>query len=149
MEYVKTLVAAASLYAVAAALAPEREGVRRATMIAFSVLFMVAILPHGSLPSLDPSLWFPDEEEVNEEDYAAYLKEATEKSIATELGERFSVGDGDLRVSSDFSYANGRVTVTRLTVMLTPTGFLADVPSLVRYVEEYYEMECEVIALDA
>ncbi len=147
MEYIKTLVAAASLYAVAAALAPEREGVRRASLIAFSLLFMAAILPRGSLPSLDLSLFFPDEEEVKEEDYAAFLKETTERSIAADLCERFSITEKNMTLSSDFSYEEGRISVTRLTVALSGTGLLGDVPSLVRYVEEYYGMKCEVVTL--
>ena len=39
-------------------------------------------------------------------------------------------------------------TLTRLTVALTPKGYAADVPSLLRYVEKYYGLECEVISLD-
>ncbi len=144
MEYLKTAVSAAALYAVAAGLAPEREGVKKACTLACSLLLLLALLPKGGLPSLSfPSLL--PEEEVSEEAYAERVKELTEKSIEEELCRRFSVGEGRLSVDSDLSYAEGKVTVTRLTVTLSGTGVLADVPALIKHVKENYGMKCEVI----
>lgn len=144
MEYLKTAVSAAALYAVAAGLAPEREGVKRACALAFSLLLILALLPKGGLPSLSFPSILP-EEEITEEDYAERLKEMTEKSIEEELCRRFSVGAGRLSVDSDLSYAEGKVTVTRLTVTLSGAGILADIPALIKHVEENYGMKCEVI----
>lgn len=145
MEYLKTLISAAALYAVAVALAPEREGVRRACTIAFSLLLIVALLPQEGLSDLSLSFPLPDEETVGEEVYAERLKEMTEQSIEKELRDRFSVKDGSLSVDSDFSYADGRVSITCLTVSLSGAAVLADTPTLLRYVEENYGMKCEVI----
>ena len=90
------------------------------------------------------ALPLPDDESVGEEAYEAQIKKTTEESMAKELRERFSVGEGNLSVSSDLSYREGRVTLTRVTVHLRKGGLLADAPALVRYVEENYKVECEV-----
>lgn len=145
MEYLRTVVSAAALYAVAVGLAPEREGIKKTCTLAFSLLLILALLPRGGLFDLSFSLTLPEEEAVGEEAYAERLKEMTETSIKEELCRRFSVAEERLSVDSDFSYAEGRVSVTRLWVTLSGTGVLADVPALVRYVEEDYGMKCEVI----
>ena len=144
MSFLKTVVAAAALYAVAVALAPEREGVKKACVTAFSLLLILALLPKGGLGDLSLALPLPDEEAVGEEVYAEEIKRVTEESIAQELREGFSVAKEDLSLSSDFSYKEGKVTLTRVTVHLRRSGVLANVPSLVRYVEENYKVKCEV-----
>ena len=145
MEFLRTAVAAVALYAVGMALTPEKEGIKKACSTAFSLLLILVLLPRGGLGELSFSLFLPEEEVVGEEVYAEKLKEMTEKSVEEELCQRFSVKEGNLSVASDFSYRNGRVTVTHLTVTLKGTGVLADAPGLLRHVEENYGMECEVI----
>ena len=144
MSFLRTAVAAAALYAVAVALAPEREGVKKACTTVFSLLLIVALLPKGGLGELSLALPLPDDESVGEEAYEAQIKKTTEESMAKELRERFSVGEGNLSVSSDLSYREGRISLTRVTVYLRKGGLLADAPALVRYVEENYKVECEV-----
>ena len=145
MGFLRTAVAATALYAVGVALAPEREGIRKACLTAFSLLLLLSLVPKGGLGDLSLSLPLPDEETVGEEIYAERLKETTEESVARELRERFSVAEGNLSVSSDFLYAEGKVSLSYIAVKLKKGGLLSDVPGLVRYVEENYKVRCEVI----
>ena len=144
MGFLPTVVAAVALYAVGVALAPEREGIRKACLTAFSLLLILSLLPKGGLGDLSLALPLPDEETVGEETYAAQLKKTTEESVARELRERFSIAEGSLSVSSDFSYRAGEVSLSYIAVTLGKSGFLADIPTLVRYVEENYKVRCEV-----
>jgi hypothetical protein len=144
MGFLRTAVAAAALYAVAVALAPEREGIKKACVTAFSLFLILALLPQGGFEDLTFALPLPDEEAVGEEAYAEEIKRVTEESMARELRERFSVAKENLSLSSDFSYKEGKVTLTCVTVHLSRSGVLSDVPALVRHVEENYKIKCEV-----
>lgn len=144
MGFLRTAVAAAALYAVAIALAPEREGVKKACATVFSLLLIVALLPKGGFDELSLALPLPEDEAVGEEAYEEQIKKTAEESMARELRKRFAIEEEHLSVSSDFSYKEGQVSLTRITVHLRRSGLLADTPALVRYVEENYKVECEV-----
>ena len=153
-EYLSSILLVSAVTAILGAL-PSEERVRRTVSFALSVTVLAAVvlpLPGlltglgGDLSAVIDSL---DGEALGGGDW---LEEETLATVADGLSEhlceRYSVGEGDLSVAVDGDVVDGVVILVRVTLSLAPRAQIANVPGLVRYIEENTGAECEVIYLE-
>ena len=143
MEHVKALVGALLLLSVAAALAPLREGIRRAVTAAFSVIFILLLLPKDL--SFDPhSLLFPlsKGEAADTETYEELLEDSFEEGLAASLSERFSIKRECIRL--DARLVGEEMRPAHVSVTLSGEGVTADATGIVSYLTACYGCTCEI-----
>lgn len=145
MTLFKSICAAAALISIASLFLPKRAGVRKATVTAFSLIFLLAILPRGGLSELSSLLSLPDTPAVQEsESYEQAVKESFLDGVKQDLCSRFDLDKEALSVESDLSLTAGEAHLSYLHILLGGKNFFADVPSVLRYVEGSYGVDCEV-----
>lgn len=126
-------------------LLPEREGVKRAALTAFSLIFLLCLLPGGgdfALPDLFPS--HSESEAVSGEVYEQTVKEQAILAVKDDLCRRFALQDNALALAGDVTLDGDGFTIHSLVLTLSGTGFFANVTSLLGYIEENYTKHCEV-----
>ncbi len=145
MEYAKAALSAISLISIASVLAPSREGVRRATLSAFSVILLVLLIPRGELDF--SSLFSFGEADIPEESAPAYSeawKGSVENGIRDDISSRFSLDKEDIAVSCTLLFEENEVEITRLSLTLSGDGVLADATGMLRYIEKNYGVFAEL-----
>lgn len=144
MDFFRSVVAAAALTGIAAALAPAKDGIRRAVMTALSVLFIFTVAV--SATNSDPSGLFPELSfDIPESDIPlCTFEEGVEMGIKEDLRRAFSLSDAEVEVEATIAAVENTVTVNHLTVILYGGALRTDTLALVRYVANTYSAECEV-----
>lgn len=145
MEYAKAILCALSLISVATALAPSREGVRRATLSAFSIILLFLLLPRGEI---DLSSLFSFDEVITPEAstpvYSEAWREGVENGIRDDLASRFSLDKEDIAVSAALLFEENEVTLTHLSLTLSGGGVYSDATGMLRYIEKSYGVFAEL-----
>lgn len=145
MEYAKAALSAISLISIASALAPSREGLRRATLSAFSVILLVLLIPRGELDF--SSLFSFGEADIPEESAPAYSeawKAGVENGIRDDISSRFSLDKEDIAVSCTLLFEENEVEITHLSLTLSGDGVRADATGMLRYIEKNYGVFAEL-----
>lgn len=150
-EYLTALLLVSAVTAVLSFLSGE-GATKKGVQFALSLVVLAAVvLP---LPGLVGRI--PDEygdvldrlrgEYTEGEDYwqAATLA-AVEEGIALHLCERYGLLEGELSVSALGDIVDGTVILHRVTLSVRGGAWAADLPGMIRYVEENTGAECEVI----
>lgn len=154
-EYLTTLLVVSAVTAVLGLL-PSEGGVRRAVSFGLAVAVLsVTLLPlPGLLSSAGGELsGVLDRLEESESEENGFLLgktiAAVEEGIAAHLCERYGIKEGALSVSCDGDIVDGTLLLRRVTLSLSPSAATADVPSIVRYIENNTGADCEVIYREA
>lgn len=145
MEYFTSALSAISLFSLATALAPSREGIRRAVLSAFSVILLLLLIPRGEL-DLSSLLSF-DTQEVPEESAPAYSEawqSGVENGIRDDICQRFSLKKEDVSVHCTLCFSESEVKIAHLSLTLSGGGALSDATGMLLYIEESYGVYAEI-----
>ena len=145
-EAIKTVCIGAAFLSLATLLLPEREGVRRASLTAFSLAFLLFLTSIGSDLSLTALLpRVENSEAISGDAYEETVEKETLAALKADLCRRFSIQADALTLSGSISFSeDGALHLDTLVLTLLGTGFFADVGSLLHYIDENYNAECEV-----
>ncbi len=145
MEYLSTALACAVFISLAALLAPARESVRRACLSAFSVVFLLALIPKDMDLSFEGLLFAPvDTEYEAGEDYRETWREGIEEGLLYDLCASFSLEKDHIAIESRVSHTENEVRIDYLSVTLTGKNVYADATGMVRYIEKNYGCASEI-----
>ena len=149
-DYLRALTFAAALVSLALLFFPERRGLRRTAQTAFSLLFLLLLLPRdGSfLPKELLSLSDPPKIEAGT-DYQNALSSSVSEGIRRDLASRFSLSEADLSIETDLILTEEALTGSYLYLFLGGKNFFADATAILRYVESTYGVRCEVCYVGA
>ena len=143
-----SLVALGGIFALLSHVLPEREEVRRAVSLLFSVLLLVFLFrPFLSLDFLEPVLDFKEDIQNSdavtegEKDLAEQRKAAVKEGIREKLCDKFDLDPENLRVEADFL---PDFSLTRLTVYLSGRDALSNLVAIERYGRENFYENFEV-----
>ena len=146
MEYLTSFLSAAALISVASALAPAKEGVRRAVLSAFSVILLFLLIPRGGELSLHDLFSFTEESTVTEA--APVLGEAwkagVENGIRDDLCQKYDLSADEVSVACTLKNEENTVTVTHLSLTLSGKSALADATGMLLYIEKNYGTYAEI-----
>lgn len=153
-DYLVTVLLVSAVTAVLGIL-PSDEKLKKTVSLSLSLILLSAVvLP---LPALLSDL---------PRDYAAYLEEldgeiqsgsdyleektldAVGEGIAAHLAERYGIKRGAISVAVSGDIVDSTVILRHVAVSLAPSAQTADVRSIIYYVEENTNAECEVIYLE-
>lgn len=146
MEYFKAAVAALALVSIASALAPAREGVRRATLSALSVILLLLLIPRTG--ALDLSSLFTWDSDSTTTDSAPVYSEAwqagVENGIRDDLSARFSLPRESVSVAASLAFTEEEVKITHLSLTLSGDAALGDATGMLLYIEKSYGVYAEI-----
>ncbi len=145
LEYLKSLCAASALLSLSLLLFPNRQGLKRAAGIVFSLLFLLLLLPRDGSFSLDTLLSLSDPPDVAAgELYENALATSVTEGIREDLATRFSLDEDALRIETDLCLSAEALSGSYLRLYLGKENFFADATGVLRYVEKTYSVSCEV-----
>ena len=144
MDYLKALLGASALVSIATAFAPMREGVRRAVLSAFAVVFLLLLIPKDL--ALDFS--FPQALPEASTDAAVYYtdawQEGLERGLLLDLCDKFSLDRDAISLQSEVTVHENTVEISYLSVTLHGENAFADATGMVRYIEKAYGCRSEI-----
>lgn len=146
MEFLKPLTFAAAFLSLALLFLPEKEGIRRAATLLFSLLFLLLLLPRDGSFSVSDLLPNVKENAIAEESetYSALLADSVREGIRLDLSGRFALDSEELTLETDISLTEKGISGTYLRLLLGKANFFADATSIIRYAENTYSVICEV-----
>ena len=150
-EYLTSLLAVSAVTAVLSLLSGEGAAKKGVTLALSLILLSTVILPLPGLLSKIPDEYgaLLDRLEGEYPDAEGYWQAATmaavEEGIARHLCERYGLAGDALSVSAHGDIVDGTVILHRVTLSVSGGAWAADLPGIVRYVEENTGAECEVI----
>ncbi|MBP3437336.1 MAG: hypothetical protein J6K61_05470 [Clostridia bacterium] len=149
MTYIKALLETAVFLGVAAAIAPLQPKIRKIVLFAFALVFLSIMLrAEGGEDFLEKLLPQISEEDIQADGLEAVYKEGTEEGLVIDLCQRFSLDKNNVKATVLLQQEDNTIRVSFVRVFLYGTNVFKDIPSLVRYIEETYQTECEVILND-
>ncbi len=152
-DYLIALLVTSAVTAILSLL-PSDEKMRKTVNFVLSIgVLSAVVLPLPTLLSSLPSDYSAILErldfEVGEEDYLQKVTlEAVGEGMAAHLSERYGIRAEDISVTAEGDTVDDTVILRHITVMLAGRAASADIPSLVRYVEEETGADCEVIYIE-
>ncbi len=145
LAFFKTLCVAAAFLSLALLFLPEKPGIRKASLSAFSLLFLLLLIPKDGSFDLHGLLSFSDAPDPEAGDaYTETVTEAVERGILSDLCTRFSLSSENARVESDLSPSSEGVSGSYLRLFLGEENFFADAGAVMRYIKNTYGVDCEV-----
>lgn len=145
LAFFKTLCVCAAFLSLAVLFLPEKPGIRKASLSAFSLLFLLLLIPKDGTFDLNSLLSLSDSPEAEVGDaYTETVTEAVERGILADLCSRFSLSAEGISVESDLLPCSEGFSGTYLHLWLGKENFFADAGAVIRYVENTYNVDCEV-----
>lgn len=143
-EFLRSLVLAAAFLSLAVLFIPEKAGIRKASLSALSLLFLLLLFPKDGSFSLEALLPGEDVPAPPNAGYSEILKEAVEEGIRKDLVERFSLNANAVQIKTDLTASEAGLLGSYLRLSLGRENFFADAGAILRYVEATYGVDCEV-----
>ncbi len=145
MEYLSTLLILAVFLSFASMLSPMKEKIKRACLSAFSVIFLLSLIPKDADFSFRDLISVSvDEIPDASEDYRDAWQEGIEAGLLKDLVARFSLNEENIVLESRIAHAENTVTIEYLSVTLTGKNICADVPGIALYIQKNYGCHSEI-----
>ncbi|MBQ7376735.1 MAG: hypothetical protein IJW71_00205 [Clostridia bacterium] len=148
--YFLTAVGTAALVFATSALLPESKSLGRTLEFVLGLLLAAAVFsPLSALPSYLSGLELPPALSEDAEEENAWLEGQKEKAlaeaIALSVAERFSLDPADLRVQVTLVGENDTPSIENVKLYLHNNASHADLSGILRYLQNNYCKNCEVI----
>lgn len=145
MSYLRSLLALAVFLSFVSMLSPMKESVKRACLSAFSIIFLLALVPKNVDFSFKDLIRVSEKGSYEtEEVYHETFREGIEEGILKDLSSRFSLEQEELTLESRVTYAENEINISYITLTLRGKNIAADVPGMVRYIEKNYGCDSSV-----
>ncbi len=145
MAYLSSLLVLAVFLSFMSLLSPMKESVRRACLSAFSVIFLLALIPKDMDFSFKDLLSVSDHERYESAPvYWETWKEGVEEGLLRDLVSAFSLDESDISLESRLAQNENTVTVDYLSITLTGSNIYADAPGIARYIQKHYGCLSEI-----
>ena len=143
-EFLSTLCHAAALLSLAVLFVPEKEGIKKASLSAFSLLFLLLLFPKDGSFSLNALFTLPEETPLPDTGYTEVIEEAVARGIVLDLCDRFSLSEDGVKIETDVTVTETKVTGSYLHLTLGKENLFADAGAVLRYIKKTYGVDCEV-----
>ena len=135
----------AALLSLATLFLPKEEGVRRASLTLFSLLFLLFLIPKDGSFALSSLITLPETDFSGTSDaFDEALQDGILSGIAGDLCDRFSLAPAALRLEGDLTLAGDALSGTYLSVSLGKENLFADATGILTYLKKTYGVDCEV-----
>lgn len=143
-EFFTSLCTGAALLSLALLFVPEKEGIKKTTLSAFSLLFLLCLFPKDGSFSFDSLLLLPEDPPLPDAGYTETVKDAVKTGIVRDLCDRFSLSEGGILLETDIVVTENGITGSFLRLSLGKENLFADAGAVLRYIKKTYGVDCEV-----
>ena len=144
LAFLRSLCCAAALLSLAVLFVPEKDGIKKASLSAFSLLFLLLLFPKDGSFSLNDLLTLPEDTVVSDTQYTEVLENAVAQGILLDLCDRFSLSSDGVHIKTDVTVSETGITGSYLHLSLGKENLFADAGAVLRYIKKTYGVDCEV-----